>query len=141
MKFENLKLATKQGIAFGFILFIMAGTTVFSLVEMSRLKDEIDKVNANWLPSVISIAEINLNTSEYRISELQHAFTHYGHKMQEQEQIMLAIKAMVDKKQDIYEPLMVYPEERKLYSDFREKWKRYLELHEQFMRLSRQNNA
>ena len=86
MRFKNLKLARKQGLAFGFILIIMAGVTIFSLIKMSALKDEIDKVNTNWLPSVIAVSEINLSASEYRISELQQAFTYFGHQIRGQEQ-------------------------------------------------------
>ncbi|OQX27573.1 MAG: hypothetical protein BWK80_04665 [Desulfobacteraceae bacterium IS3] len=137
MRFKNLKLATKQGLAFGFILVIMAGVTVFSLLKMSALKDEIDRVNTKRLPGVIAVSEINFNTSEYRINEMQHALTYYGYKMREQEQMMLDLKTKIEKNQDVYQPLITSPEEQQLYSEFQEKWTRYLEMHEQFMKLSR----
>jgi len=137
MRFKNLKLATKQGLAFGFILVIMAGVTVFSLLKMSALKDEIDRVNTKRLPGVIAVSEINFNTSEYRINEMQHALTYYGYKMREQEQMMLGLKTKIEKNQEVYQPLITSPEEQTLYSEFQEKWGRYLEMHEQFMKLSR----
>ncbi len=137
MRFKNLKLATKQGLAFGFILIIMTGVTVFSLLKMSALKDEIDRVNTRRLPGVIAVSEINFNTSEYRINEMQHALTYYGYKMREQEQMMLTLKLKIEKNQEIYQPLITSPEEQQLYAEFQEKWGRYLEMHEQFMKLSR----
>lgn len=139
MRFKNLKLATKQGLGFGIILVIMAGVTVFSLIKMSVIKDKIDEVNASWLPSVIALSEMSLDTSEYRMNELQHAFTYYGYEIRAKEQEMIALRERMEKNQELYETLISSPEEQALYTSFREKWKQYLELHEKYMKLSRDN--
>ena len=139
MNFKNLKLATKQGLGFGFILVIMAGVTVFSLIKMSVIRDKIDEVNASWLPSVVALSEISLDTSDYRMNELQHAFTYYGYEIRAKEQEMIALRERMKKNQELYETLITSPEEQLLYADFHEKWKQYLELHEKYMKLSRDN--
>ncbi|MCB0315009.1 MAG: MCP four helix bundle domain-containing protein, partial [Calditrichaeota bacterium] len=74
MKFRDLKLGTKQIIGFGCILLIMAGVNVFSIHKMTQLKIEIDEISRNWLPRALAISDINKNTADFRIKQLQYAF-------------------------------------------------------------------
>jgi len=137
MKFSNFKLTTKQGIGFGLILVIMAGVIIFSLVKMSSLRDEIERLTKDRLPGMIAVSEMHLDTSRYRLNELQLALTYYGYKMREQEQLMMRLRAKIKENQAIYEPLISDYEEEETYSKFRKKWEEYIDLHEQFMKLSR----
>lgn len=147
MKFKDLKLGTKQSVGFGFILAIMAGVNIFSLNKMATLKDEIDEVTTNWLPRAIAISDINLNTSDLRLNQLQHAFATAEAKKQVQANIMITLTDKISDNLNTYLQLktssekrnLYSEEERKLYSEFDRKWERYLDLSFMFLDLSLNN--
>ena len=148
MKFQNLKLGTKQMTGFAIILAIMAGVNVFSLRNMATLKTEIDEVTSNWLPRAVAIADINLNTTLLRMNQLQHAFATDEASKQAQAEIMITLIDSINFHLDTYAGLKTVSEahslysntERKLYAAFDEKWETYQDLSFTFFRLSRENN-
>lgn len=149
MELRNLKLATKQTIGFGLILVIMAGVNIFSISRMAELKTEIDEVSTNWLPRVIAISEINLNTSDLRSNQLQHAYATDQAIKREQANKMITLIDNINENRDTYEQLRTHSEKRKLYSDearklyaeFDRKWEAYQDLSFIFFKLSRDNES
>ena len=89
MKFKNLKLGTKQIVIFSIILIIMSATIFYSIHIMRSLKSELDEVTTNWLPRAIAVADINLNTTKLRLSQLQYTMTTEETSKQEQAEIMI----------------------------------------------------
>ena len=148
MKFQNLKLGTKQMTGFAVILVILAGVNVFTLRNMGELKVEIDDVTSIWLPRAVAIADINLNTSLLRTNQLQHAFATDEASKQAQAEIMITLIDNINDHLDTYERLKTESEARNLYSEaerdryaaFDEKWETYQDLSFSFYQLSRENN-
>ena len=147
MKFKDLKLATKQSLVFALILFIMAGANFYSINKMELLKSEIEEVSNNWLPRAIAISDINLNTSNLRRQQLQHAFTTDEENKQQRADNMISLIQKIAMNLDMYEVLKteserldIYSdEERKLYTSFDQKWEAYQDLSFTFFQLSRDN--
>ena len=91
MKVKNLNIGTKQIISFSIILVILTGVNVFSLAEIATLKNNVDIIISKWLQSAIAISDLNVNTSNLRIYQLQHAFTTDEISKRELEQGMISI--------------------------------------------------
>ncbi len=144
MGFKNLNLATKQLVAFGIVLSIMAGVNFFSIQKMAAIKGEIDEVTTNWLPRALAIAEINVNIANLRLSQLQHAYA--GDKATQIENAgkMIALIDKINENIDAYEHLKTDSEERNLYSGrertlyaaFDGKWEEYQDLSLIFFQLT-----
>jgi len=136
MKFRDLKLGAKQAIGFGFILVIMAGANFFSIRKMAAIKAEIDEVTANRLPRAIAISDLNLNTADLRLNQLQHAFTTNAAAKQRQKNMMIELIDKINENIDSYERLKTAAEarqsyseaERQLYNDFDQNWGTYQDL-------------
>ncbi len=131
MRFDNLKLAKKQGAAFGVILLIMTGASLFSLIKMSDVQDEIGQLNAKRLPGLSTLSEIRVDIAEYCMQQLQHSSDDYGGTQAKANKIRADLER--------YESLMISQEERDLYAVLQEKWGVYLNLHSQMKSLLRDN--
>jgi|GEM_PF-2217420 signal transduction histidine kinase/HAMP domain-containing protein len=133
MRFRDLRLATKQAIAFGLILVIMAGVSWYATQQVYQLRKEINDVNNNWLPRMISIANLNLNASWLRISQLQHAMIQNPDHEKELIEVMLGLIDAIEDNRDTFEALMndstrlnPYSEqEKQLYQEFDALWGQY----------------
>ena len=65
--FRDLKLSTKQAVGFGFILLILAVVCLFAIYQVNALREDIDRINNNWLPRVEAISNVHFSTLEMRI--------------------------------------------------------------------------
>ena len=147
MKFRDLKLGTKQIIGFGCILLIMAGVNVFSIHKMTQLKIEIDEISRNWLPRALAISDINKNTTDFRIKQLQYAFAVDPGEQETYKTLMISYIDQIEKNRNTYEALKSDSEARNLYSDseralydqFERQLDRYLDLSISHLMLSREN--
>jgi len=148
MRFRNLKLGTKQMIGFGLILAIMAGVNIFSINRMATIKFDMDQVTTNWLPRAIAVSDINLNTSDLRLNQLQHAVTSDDAKRQLQSVAMIELIEKINENRDTYENLTKHSEEQdlhseqehELYDNFDQKWDTYQGLSLEFFQLSRSDS-
>jgi len=147
MKFKNLKLGKKQLLGFGAILIIMAAANMFSIRNMRAIKSEIDEVTSNWLPRGIAISDINKNTTNLRLNQLQHAMATDEESKQLLSEVMIELIDKINENLDTYVKLKTESESRNLYSEgerrlfteFDIKWERYQELSFAFFALSREN--
>jgi serine phosphatase RsbU (regulator of sigma subunit) len=145
MNFKNLKFASKQML----ILIIMAGVNIFSIQKMATLKSEIDEVSTSWLPRAIALSVLNLNTTNLRLNQLQHAFATDETQKQEQGEVLSALLDSINNNMDAYEELkkdsekrnLYSEEERKFYREFYREWEEYQDLSFDFFRLSLNNET
>ncbi len=114
----------------------MAGVHVFSARKMAEIKAEIDEVTASWLPRAIAISDINFNTANLRIIQLQYAFVTNAARKQKLAITMISLLDEINENRDTYELLKASSEkrklysenERKLYSEFDQEWDHYQDL-------------
>jgi signal transduction histidine kinase len=136
MNLSDKKLGTKQLIAFGIILSLMAGLNAFSITRMNVIRDEIEKVTNDWLPSALAIAAINANTSDLRISQLQYAHATDDSVRQRLAGVMTDLIDHINRNRDAYEPLISTDDERRLQRRFDQKWEEYIDLGFEFLQMS-----
>ena len=136
IRFRDLKLGTKQVIAFAVILVLMAAANIYSIYEMRLIKTEIDMVSKNSLPRAIAIANLNFYTASLRAAQLQHAITEDELKGKQQSITMIGLIDKINANIDTYESLRrisdslgLYTErERILYESFNHLWGEYQDL-------------
>jgi methyl-accepting chemotaxis protein len=137
--FRDLRIATKILLSFVLVLTITACLGLFALSEMSDVRMSADEIATNWLPSVKHVSDINTNTSDFRIAELQHILSTDEDQMIAWEKEMDRVAAALRKNEEAYQPLISSKEERRQYDDFRVQWAEYMDEHATVLALSRSN--
>ena len=137
--FYNLRMAKKLLVSFGLVCIIVTGMGFFSVVELEKVNGVSTEMEMNWLPSVRLTSDMNTNTSDFRIAELQHVLSVTPEEMAYWEKSMNEVLATLAKNQAQYEPLISSDEERRLYEAFKYAWTAYMAEHEKVLALSKQN--
>jgi methyl-accepting chemotaxis protein len=137
--FSNLKMSAKLIVAFSAVLFLTIAVGVFSLVQLNKVNQTSTDMEINWMPSVRAASDLNTNTSDFRIAELQHILSVDANEMARYEQEIAKVVAQFEKNRTEYAALVSSPEERKLYDAFVKNWSDYLEEHKKVLALSRSN--
>ena len=137
--FYDLRVATKLVISFLAVLALATFLGVFSIVQLALVNQTSTDMELNWMPSVRATSDMNTNTSDYRIAELQHILSTDDAQMKDWEKTMAEVLANFEKNDAEYVKLISDPEEQKIYDDFKKNWAEYLVEHEKVLNLSRGN--
>ena len=135
--FSNMKIATRIGLGFACVVLLMLGMGGFTIVQMGKMRENTSDILGNWMPSIRYIEEMNTNTSDFRIAELQHVITERPEEMSRFEKDMSAVLENFARNRDAYVKLIDNPEERAMYEGFAKKWDAYLAAHAKVQELSR----
>jgi methyl-accepting chemotaxis protein len=139
MWFRNLKIATKILVSFVLVLTITAFLGLFALSEMADVRTSADDIATNWLPSVKYVSDLNTNTSDFRVAELQHLLSTDERQMAAWEEEMGRVDAALRKNHAAYEIVITSEEERNAYKEFQRLWGEYMIEHASVLALSRAN--
>ncbi|MFT3929122.1 MAG: methyl-accepting chemotaxis protein [Spongiibacteraceae bacterium] len=135
---KNLTVAAKMGLGFGIVLILMLVMGAVTINRMNRVNEQSTNMAKNWMPSIRVVEEINTNTSDFRVAELQHVIADKADDMQHFEQQMATLLDTLSKNRAAYEKLISSPEEKAGYDNFAKLWGEYLAAHEHAIALSRQ---
>lgn len=136
MKIRNLKLGTKQAVAFGLILLSMAIAGVVSMISMQSIKDSIDHASEFWLPRAITISELSLYTNDLRRQQIQLTVTESEALREDLKEQIKATLDRIESARQRYEELrdsaveaQLYSDhERELYDSFERAWEEYQDI-------------
>ena len=137
--FHNLKISMKL---IGMFLVVLAITTfmgVFSIFQLEKVNQTSTDMELNWMPSVRFTSDMNTNTSDFRIGELQHILSVDDKDMAKYEKDLADVQAQFEKNKAEYEKLISSAEEKKLYDDFKQSWAEYMVEQKKLLELSRTN--
>jgi len=73
MHWNNLKIGTKLGGAFGAVLVLLSLLSAFMLVQLSRVYGNTEEIAQTWLVSVQKVGEMRSLLDRIRSTELLHA--------------------------------------------------------------------
>lgn len=135
----KMTLKLKLAAAFSAILLLTAILGVVGIMKMSSINNQSTIIATNWMPSIDAIHRINTATSDLRVKEFRHVVSTDAEAMRTAETSMEEILARLKEQRGVYEKLISSPEERAIYERFSGKFARYMEQHNQFIALSRQN--
>ncbi len=123
--FRDLKIASKFFAVVVVLLALQVFIGVFSIAQLSRVNATSTDIEVNWLPSVRLLAQIEVNTAEYRRFELQHILSTTDADFEEYERLLAASDQAHEKLVNEYEKVITSEEERQIYRDYRAAWERY----------------
>jgi len=139
--FKNMKVAVQLGVGFGLILMLLLASGMFALQRMGVVNEQSTIMAVNWMPSIQMTEEINTDTSDFRITEVNHILTQTPEAMREVEGDMKAVLEELAKDRAAYEKMISSPEEQALYDEFSKLFDKYMGIHERLMAVSRQNKT
>lgn len=141
MSIRSLNIAPRAGLGFGLLALMVFGLGAFALLQMSNMRQQSDEVDNNWLPSVMSVGEMNQDLLRVRALTMRLLINRDSQVLAQNESKLNEIKRGLNVAQERYNALIVLPEERVLFDRFKATEKRYLEHQAQVMALSRQGHV
>src|ERR1700685_1205501 len=111
--FNKMKIGLKLGAGFGWVLMLMVGLGIFSIVEISKVNGSTVDIATNWLPSVKVLGELKYDAADLRRNTLNYLLA-TDQRPHFQEKVNHAVGAIADDEKR-YEPLISSDEERKIY--------------------------
>jgi methyl-accepting chemotaxis protein len=140
MNFSNMKLSSKLGAAFGAMLLLLLAVVAMALLQMATMnRNTVDLVNTQ-LPSVELVAQMDSAIANYRINEIRHVINKDDSAMKGIEDALVKLRADFETAQQGFAKLIDNEEERQLLQTFTADWKKYQQLSEQILTLSRNND-
>jgi len=137
--FNNLKIRQRLLLSFGIVLALLVGLSLLMDRRMAAINAVSTEIAHNWLPSVAHVSDMNTNTSDIRIAVLQHVTSTEAAAMAKYEKVVDKLKADLDRNDKAYAPMILSPEERSLYDNFKASWQRYEQTQAEVLKLSREN--
>jgi methyl-accepting chemotaxis protein len=137
---KNLKISTRLIGTLGLLLGVLLAVVGMALWQMGQMRSVTRDITGNWLPSVELVNKMNTETSDFRVWEFQHVLNEDPQAMTTIEKSMEATMASFQKEEKLYLALINGDEERKIYEAFAADWAKYLQVHQQMLNLSRQND-
>nr|WP_277590632.1 methyl-accepting chemotaxis protein [Pseudomonas chlororaphis] len=141
MSIRSLNIAPRAGLGFGLLALMVFGLGAFALLQMSNMRAQSDEVDNNWLPSVMSVGEMNQDLLRVRALTLRLLINRSPQTLAQNESKLNEIKRGMTVAQERYNALIVLPEERLLFDRYKAAEKRYLEHQNQVMALSQQGRV
>ncbi|AZD07172.1 Methyl-accepting chemotaxis sensor/transducer protein [Pseudomonas chlororaphis] len=138
MSIRSLNIAPRAGLGFGLLALMVFGLGAFALLQMSNMRAQSDEVDNNWLPSVMSVGEMNQDLLRVRALTLRLLLNRNPQALAQNESKLNEIKRGMTVAQERYNALIVLPQERVLFDRYKAAEKRYLEHQNQVMALSQQ---
>ena len=135
----KMTLKLKLAAAFSVILLLTGILGAVGITKMSTINDQSTQIASNWMPSIDAVHRINTSTSDLRIKEFRHVVSTDAASMRTAEAAIDEILADMKKERDTYEKLISSPEERAVYDRFSATFDKYMDEHNRFIALSRQN--
>ncbi|OLF54973.1 methyl-accepting chemotaxis protein [Pseudomonas chlororaphis] len=141
MSIRNLNIAPRASLGFGLLALMVFGLGAFALLQMSNMRAQSDEVDNNWLPSVMSVGEMNQDLLRIRVLTMRLLINRAPQALAQNESKLNEIKRGMTTAQERYDALIVLPEERVLFERYKTAEKRYLEHQDQVMALSQQGRV
>jgi|GEM_PF-6039238 len=137
--FYNLKTGTKLMASFFTVLAVTAFLGIFSIRNMVEIHNSGAEIANMYLPATYSLSDIDTNTSDFRIAELQHILSTVKEDMDRYEADMAKQLDNIKRNQSVCEPLIDAGKEKELYEEFKKLWAEYLAESKKSVSLSREN--
>ncbi|MBW0169910.1 MAG: methyl-accepting chemotaxis protein [Hydrogenophaga sp.] len=136
---KNIKISTRLAGTLALLLATMVATVAIALLQMGSMRADTQTITDNWLPSVELVNQMNTQSSDFRAEEFHHVVATDAQSMDRIEKSMASSLAAFDKEHKGYVALISSDEEQRLHDAFQSEWKKYLEVHDRMLALSRAN--
>jgi methyl-accepting chemotaxis protein len=125
--------------AIAFLLVAMAGMGVLAVKSVQGVNVHTVEIATSWLPSVRILGSLRSNINAYRTSIRDQLLGETAEEKSIAEIKMAASLDLIGRDQKLYESVISSPDERAIYTSWREIWGRYLKGVEEVTKISRKN--
>ncbi|WP_096700169.1 methyl-accepting chemotaxis protein [Magnetospirillum sp. 15-1] len=136
---DRFNVAQKLVIAFGAILAVVIGLSVFAVNRIAAVNQTTTDIEENWLPSVGVARELDGLLAKQRATVYRHILTTDEKQMPEVEKILASQHAEFAKAQQHYARLISSPEEKANYDAWVKVMADYDAMTAQVLEFSRKN--
>jgi methyl-accepting chemotaxis protein len=130
-------IKSKLILAFSVIVLLVSGLNIYSINTLKIVNEQSTIIADNWLPSVNTGHSVNTMISDYRNLEYSHIIASTSQVMDELEKAMYAKSEEIQKELKKYETLIKDDTDRKLHSDIKAGWDKYMVVHNKLILLSK----
>jgi methyl-accepting chemotaxis protein len=140
MNLRNLNIAPRASLGFGLVALLVLLLGSFSLLQMGEMNKQSQQVNKNWLPSILSLSDMNRDILRLRALTLR-LMLNTDEAMTRQNLARLdELKEMMVKAQSDFEKSIVHAEERIIYERFEKAEISYLQEQSKIVEAVRQHD-
>lgn len=125
--FENMRLATKLGLAFFVLLLLSACIGIGAIIGLGAVNNTAAALSSDWMPSMRVIQDIKSQVARIRTRELQYIISSDIAEMDKYDKVIAADLVDLAKMQDQFVKQVDTAEEKQLYADFVAMWSRYMD--------------
>ena len=136
---KNLKISTRLSSAFALLVLMLVGLAAAAITQLAAMRAATAEITDKWLPSVEAVAAIAEQAALTRIFMARHVMNTDDSAIAKIDQEVAAARAKFGELRKVYEPLISSPEEKRTYEDFGAAWKKYVEVNDKVLELSRKN--
>lgn len=137
---KNLKISTRLALAFLTLTGLLLGIAAVSWVQIIAIREQTLIVSGKHLPSVVLLQKVNAAVIEFRMLEMQHTQTYDEDSIRSIESSMRETSASLETDSVAYLSIALDPTNRDQFQAFKEVWARYLELHKELIKLSKETS-
>lgn len=127
MNLRNLNIAPRAALGFGLVALLVLLLGCFSLIQMSEMNKQTEKVNENWLPSIQGLNDFSQNFLRLRALTLRVMLKRDQAGAEQEISGAVAMKAEMQKAQATYTALIVNDEEKALFDKYLSAQELYLQ--------------
>lgn len=139
--FRTISIQKRLLAAFGALAFMLAALGLYNLNTMSQIRERANLVETNTLPSLMSLADLNLNVTRLRALTLRLMLTtditQEGATLNEVEQL----RAEVRRNEQAFSANIYLDEEREVFADFEKRLQQYLQLQQEALEFLKQDET
>ena len=137
MRLSDVKIGPKLMGGFMVVLALGAIQGLFGQFQMRSVTQQAQDIDANWLPSVVLVDNINALTSNIRVELFRHSMTMSQSKKDEIELSLKKLEAEIAQSRTNYEKVIQPGEEGNAYASFSTEWKKYSDFKSKALGFSR----
>ncbi|MET0289554.1 MAG: MCP four helix bundle domain-containing protein, partial [Pseudoxanthomonas sp.] len=126
--FTHLKISHKLALAFSLVVAMTIGLGIFTIVRVNESKDQLGRIENNWVPAVSALGELRADLGELRTYELAQIARYQDPKaVADYVTRMEKMRKEVAEDQSAYEKTITAGEEAKLYEGVKQVLASYLD--------------
>jgi methyl-accepting chemotaxis protein len=138
--FSNWKLSTQLNAAFGALIVLILAIVAMALLQMSFMRASTVAIVDKNVPSIEFLAAMDRTLANYRISEMRHVINTDDSAMKGIEDSLVKLRTDFDGASQGFSKLLSTDQERKAFEVFAADWRKYQQLSEKILTLSRSND-
>jgi methyl-accepting chemotaxis protein len=119
MALRNLKIAPRLALGFGLMALIVLGFGLFSMSQMSNMREQSRQVDTHWLPAINTLGAVNMDMMRIRVFTLRLFTANTTQRRLEDSKTVEDIKVNLRKDQTYYETLIMLDTEKEIYTQFK----------------------